>query len=113
MTSPLQGNGVMVAILVDPGYSMKERFAFAIHFLFLKQRVTSMLDYATLLGKILMMCGLTLTLMNEDGEPPTPDTMIDPNQPIYRSFDTWIKQKRNSIELVRSCFQIVEDFWPS
>ena len=57
--SPLQGNGAMVAILADPGYSMKEHFAFAIRLLFLKQRVTSMLDYATLLGKILLMCGLT------------------------------------------------------
>src|SRR5947209_2994815 len=56
--SSFQGNGAMVAILADPGYSMKEYFAFAIHLLFLKQRVTSMLDYATLLGKILMMCGL-------------------------------------------------------
>ena len=58
MTSPLQGNGAMVAILADPGYSMKERFAFAIRLLFLKQRVISMLDYATLQGKILLMCGL-------------------------------------------------------
>ena len=161
MTSPLQGNGAMVAILADPGYSMKECFAFAIRLLFLKQRVTSMLDYATLLGKILLMCGLTReqyllhttslekkelreyilkrrrnfgynfvknvmevvrywykctqdarNWMNEDGEPPAPDTVIDPNQPIYGSFDTWIKRKGN-VELVRSCFQTVEDFWPS
>src|SRR4051794_9544776 len=59
MTSPLQSNGAMVAILVDLGYSMKERFAFAIRLLFMKQRVTSMLNYAILLGKIPMMCGLT------------------------------------------------------
>ena len=37
MMSPLQGNSAMVAILADPGYSMKEHFAFAIHLLFLKQ----------------------------------------------------------------------------
>ena len=33
--------------------------------------------------------------MNEDGEPPVPDTVIDPNQSIYQSFDTWIKRKGN------------------
>ena len=49
----------MVAILADPGYSMKEHFAFTVHLLFLKQRVTSMLNYATLLGKILLTCNLT------------------------------------------------------
>ena len=48
----------MVAILADPGYSMKEHFAFTVHLLFLKQRVTSMLNYATLLGKILLTCNL-------------------------------------------------------
>ena len=55
MTSTLQDNGAMVAILVNPGYSMKEHFVFTIRLLFLKQWVTSMLDYVTLLGKILMM----------------------------------------------------------
>jgi len=50
--------------------------------------------------------------MNEDSEPPAPNTVIDPNQPIYQSFNTWIKWKGN-VELVQSCFQTVEDFWPS
>ena len=57
--SPLQSNSAMIAILADPGYSMKEHFAFTVHLLFLKQRVTSMLNYATLLGKILLTCNLT------------------------------------------------------
>ena len=59
MTSTLQDNGTMVAILVDPGYSMKEHFVFTIRLLFLKQWLTSMLDYTILLGKILLICSPT------------------------------------------------------
>src|SRR5207248_974410 len=53
--SLLQGNSTMEAILADPGYSMKKHFAFTVYLLFLKQWVTSMLNYATLLGKILLI----------------------------------------------------------